>query len=810
MTPRPLQPGGTLWSVLVLCTVVAVGISAVKLSPEGLRVVAWWPIAGLSVALLARNTLKSWAYLVPALGVSYLSILLASDRPVVFSLAYATASVSSVVLGAMVLRGRRRPHEVVLRTQRDLLRLALSAGATATVMVLGGVLYALSQGDRPPDSLQTLAISNLASLLVIVPALTSGRGTLRRFRPSSLVLQSGLLVLALAIVFSPDQSLALSFLPLPLLTWAAYRFGLGIVSWQVVFCAAAVNVLTAQGYGPFALSAGAGADTVVVGSLTQAYLACMALICLPVAIGVHNSDVLHRKLRSSRDLSDMMLATTGCMILVSDIRGTVLEANPAVAATLGHRREDVIGRPIWDTIVSPQHRDVARAMFTSADGSGVPPNVDGRVPDVNGNERRVMWSAGLVRDEYGEVTRIVMTGLDVTAERNASGLMEHLLGAALDTAIIGMDPQGNITLFNTGAQKMLGLSTFDAVGSQFVDALDPAGFEAWAQRRGTTTQFSALLTHLLDAPPQDWEWRTKPEPHAPVRRVSMTLSAIRDHSDSLIGYLCVGTDVTQIHATAELLVNALEKERQVVGHLKSLDSAKDQFVSTVSHELRTPVSTIIGYGEMLSDGALGSLTQAQVKALDAITRNGERLVDLVDNLLALSGLATESPTWDRDPVDLRGVVSEARVATERLVGDRSLSITFDCPDSPVRVFGDNATLLLALNNLISNAVKFTPDGGQVRCHLDVFDEQARVIVHDTGLGIPTDELPRVFERFWRSSTSQSREIQGTGLGMPTVLSVVSAHGGTVVVDSAHMSGTTVTVQLPLAEPSAPGERAPGA
>src|SRR5690606_26804010 len=123
---------------------------------------------------------------------------------------------------------------------------------------------------------------------------------------------------------------------------------------------------------------------------------------------------------------------------------------------------------------------------------------------------------------------------------------------------------------------------------------------------------------------------------------STTLSGIRDHGGTLIGYLCVGSDVTELHQTAELLVTALEKERQIVGRLKDLDTAKDQFVSTVSHELRTPVSTIIGYGEMLAEGDLGQLATGQVKALQAITRNGERLVTLVDNLLALSGLASNT------------------------------------------------------------------------------------------------------------------------------------------------------------------------
>ncbi|WP_110242000.1 ATP-binding protein [Nocardioides gilvus] len=802
MTPRPLHPGGTLWAALVLCAVVATGFSALRLSPDGLPVMAWWPVAGLSVALLARMPLRLWLVLVPIIGVSHYTALLMSDRPVTFSLAYGSASLVAALAGALVLRGRRDPSDVVLRRQMDVVRLMGSAAAAATVMVLGGVIYATSQGDTPPPSLILLGISHLASVLVIVPVLTTGPGTLRRFHPAAFVVQSLLLAGAIGVVFAPSQHLALVFLPLPLLTWAAYRFGLRIVSWQILFCAVGINVYAAFGHGPFAWSQGTATDPVVVGSLTQGYLVAMTLLCLPVALSMHQSDRLARELRASRDLSDMTLATTGCMIMVSDMAGTVLRANPAVSLILGHRTDDVVGRPIWETIVSPEHRAQAAAMFTTMDGSLIPTSVDGRVRDLEGCEHRVLWTSGVVCDDTGTPTHVVMTGLDMTAERNAAGLMEHVLGAALDTAIIGTDTNGRITLFNAGAQAMLGQSTYDAVGRPFTDILDPAGFSAWAAAHDAPADFSSLVQHQVDAPPTDWEWRTSlNRDGAPTRRVSTTLSGIHDHGDTLIGYLCVGSDVTELHQTAELLVTALEKERQIVGRLKDLDTAKDQFVSTVSHELRTPVSTIIGYGEMLVEGDLGDLSAGQVKALEAITRNGERLVTLVDNLLALSGLASNTLSWDRDPVDLRDVLAKARDATSGLVENRSLTVTFEPPADEVSVIGDLPTLTLALTNLLSNAVKFTEDGGQVRCVLDVSEGQGRFLVHDDGLGIAADEQVHLFTRFWRSTTAQRREIQGTGLGLSTVQSIILAHGGTITIDSAHLAGTTVTVLLPLTESS---------
>lgn len=806
MTPRPLQPGGILWTALLLCAVVTWGIVALQLSPSGLPVLAWWPVSGLSVALLSLTHRRQWLFLIPVIGASYWAALLMSGRPVHFAMTFGTASLLAAVAGALVLRGRRQREDVVLRRQIDLVRLGCSGAAAATVMVVVGVVYATARGEDLPGSLVMLGISHLASVLVIVPALITGPGTRRRFHPAALAVQCLLLASAVSVVFAPSQHLAVSFIPLPLLTWAAHRFGLRIVSWQILLCAVAVNLLAELGHGPFAWSQGAVAEPIVTGSLTQGYLAAMALLCLPIAISIHQSDRLARELRASRDLSDMTLATTGCMILVSDMAGTVLRVNQAVTLILGHRMEDVVGRPIWETVVSPEHRDMAAEMFAVADGSLVPSSVDGRVRDIEGRVHRVMWSSGVVSDDTGTPTHLVMTGLDMTAERNAAGLMEHVLGAALDTAIIGTDIHGRITLFNAGAQAMMGQGTSDAVGRPFTDILDADSFEKWADAHDSPADFPSLVQHQVEAPPSDWTWRTSlNRPHAPTRRVSMTLSSIRDHGGALIGYLCVGSDVTELHQTAELLVTALEKERQIVGRLKDLDTAKDQFVSTVSHELRTPVSTIIGYGEMLAEGDLGDLSAPQVKALAAITRNGERLVSLVDNLLALSGLGSNTVSWDRDPVDLRDVLATARDATSGLVENRSLSVTFEPPAQPVQVIGDLPTLTLAMTNLLSNAVKFTEDGGHVRCLLDVVDGHGRFLVHDNGLGIPTEEQVHLFTRFWRSTTAQRREIQGTGLGLSTVQSIVRAHGGSITIDSAHLTGTTVTVLLPLVEGSRSAE-----
>ena len=271
-----------------------------------------------------------------------------------------------------------------------------------------------------------------------------------------------------------------------------------------------------------------------------------------------------------------------------------------------------------------------------------------------------------------------------------------------------------------------------------------------------------------------------------------------DAVGATLGYLCVGRDVTDQRRSQELLVEALEKERHGMDRLRRLDAAKNDFVSTVSHELRTPTTSIVGYTEMLRDGSAGEPTAEQVPMLEAIARNGDRLIAVASDLLTLSELESgDTSQWERSPVLLGHVVEQAEEAILPLLGGRDLEVDFVVPDDDVTVIGDAAHLDRVLTNLLSNAVKFTPDGGSISCRLRVEGAAAVLEVSDTGIGIPAEEQAELFTKFFRSSTAQERAIQGTGLGLSIIDSIVAAHGGDIAVRSAHLQGTTFTVTLPL-------------
>lgn len=504
-----------------------------------------------------------------------------------------------------------------------------------------------------------------------------------------------------------------------------------------------------------------------------------------------------RRLEAAEKLTSATLDTTACIILVTDLGGTIVRVNAATAELTGFPEHELVGRPVWETSIAPSSAADVEALFLWPNRSGVPVLREADATTRTGQKMRIVWNNNIVRDEDDLPVYAVMTGIDVTAERSTAGLNAHLLQAAITTAFIGLDTRGHITVFNAGAQNLLGWAAHEVVGTPFTGLLDR---DELLRRTGTTdagAAFAALTARIGaggETEPLDWTWVSRDgSPHT----VSMTLSVAADGFASQVGFLCVGRDVTEQRHNQEMLVAALDKERTAVERLRQLDAAKNEFVSTVSHELRTPVTSIMGYTEMLADGSVVDPVPEQVPMLETIARNGQRLLAVCNDLLMLSGLDSPAALWESETLDLGSILEPVERAILPLLSGRDLSLTVDQPDSPVVVLGDRTQLERVLLNLLSNAVKFTEDGGKITCSLEVRGSDACLVVSDTGIGIPEEEQAGLFQRFFRSSTAQERAIQGTGLGLSIVAAVVAAHGGRIDVDSAHLEGTTFTVRLPL-------------
>jgi signal transduction histidine kinase len=253
----------------------------------------------------------------------------------------------------------------------------------------------------------------------------------------------------------------------------------------------------------------------------------------------------------------------------------------------------------------------------------------------------------------------------------------------------------------------------------------------------------------------------------------------------------------QLQAHNERLRAYAAAERSANARLLELDALKDEFISLVSHELRTPLTSIRGYVELLLEER--TLNDEQRRFLAVVDRNSERLLELVADLLFLAQVDAGKLSLELGPVDLEALVGECVESSLPAAAAKGIDLTTSASRLP-HLQGDRSRLAQVLDNLISNALKFTPSGGHVDVRLKAVDGAAVLEVRDTGPGLGEDEREHLFERFYRSSNATESAIQGTGLGLPIAKAIVERHGGRIGLESAPGNGTTVRVELPLSQP----------
>ncbi len=227
---------------------------------------------------------------------------------------------------------------------------------------------------------------------------------------------------------------------------------------------------------------------------------------------------------------------------------------------------------------------------------------------------------------------------------------------------------------------------------------------------------------------------------------------------------------------------------------KRVETIKKDFVANVSHELRTPLASIKGYSETLLDGGMDDKDTLK-EFLRVIDRHATRMARLIDDLLVLSRLESHQMTIVSAPVDLGEIIQATMKGFEKQARDKGLSISSSLPDDLPKVLGDRDRLEQVIVNLLDNAIKYTPAGGRVGVTAERADGSVKVDVKDTGIGIPADDIPRIFERFYRVDKARSRELGGTGLGLAIVKHIIQGHNGKMQVESSPGKGSTFSFSI---------------
>jgi signal transduction histidine kinase len=222
---------------------------------------------------------------------------------------------------------------------------------------------------------------------------------------------------------------------------------------------------------------------------------------------------------------------------------------------------------------------------------------------------------------------------------------------------------------------------------------------------------------------------------------------------------------------------------------------KDNFLATLSHELRTPLNAILGYTWMLRSNALAG--NRREHALETVERNAKTVSQMLYDLLDVSRIASGKLTLTMQPMDLRALVLESVESVTPKAADKCLSVHVDSNEDPLLIQGDHARLQQVFWNLLTNAVKFTPEDGWINVTVKSGMKVATVVVQDSGIGIPAAFQSKVFEPFEQVRLKSTPQIGGLGLGLAIVRQIVELHRGTVTLDSeGEGKGSTFTVQLP--------------
>lgn len=480
-------------------------------------------------------------------------------------------------------------------------------------------------------------------------------------------------------------------------------------------------------------------------------------------------------------------------IISNDLNGMITSWNKGAEKLFGYTAEEVIGKSI--TILFPPDRmdEEARVMGCIRRGEKISHYETVRLRK-DGSLMEISLTVSPLRNEAGEIIGASKISRNITEQKRAEKALiesEERFAKAFNASPIVLTISslrtGKLIEVNDTFVKTTGFSREEAIGQTTLE------LGLWKRPEDREAELG-VVRQRGQVRDQEYQFQTKSG-----RELTGLLSAERIELDGEPVALTVIRDITEEK-------RLMERERTLRLQAEEANRLKDEFLSTVSHELRTPLNHMLGWIVMMRGGRL--TPQQTDDALETIERNARAQNRLIEDLLDVSRIITGKLQIELRPVEIVNVLHSAVTSARPAANARGIELRLETESkNSLVVLGDPDRLQQIAWNLVSNAIKFTPEGGRVQIRLDRVDTHVEIAVADNGLGINPEFLPYVFDRFRQEDGGVSRQFGGLGLGLAIVRHLVELHGGTVQADSAGLGqGATFTVSLPVASGRLPSPR----
>jgi len=443
--------------------------------------------------------------------------------------------------------------------------------------------------------------------------------------------------------------------------------------------------------------------------------------------------------------------------------------------------EDIIGTRVGD-FMGPADRRRVRRRLHQVIKTGKPTRYEFASADANGTVAWYRTTAGPIGSD-GQITGLVLITFDITEDRyrtdalregkrvaEAARIRDRALLDSIGEGLVVINENGEIADVNPSATRLLGYQAEELVGQWFPSvmlALDDNGNEIHPLDRPVLRALSSgkAITEVV-------QYRRKDGTFFPV---AVTISPV----------VLEGRPVGAIEVFRDLT-----RERE-------LEQAKEEFVSLASHQLRTPATGVKAYISMLLDGYTGNLTAQQQSFLEKVFSSNERQLQIINDMLSVARMDAGRVIPELASVDLVALIKDVVDEQRPTIRERRQAVNLELPQAKVEGILDPKLVRMALENIVNNASKYTPEDGSITIRLRRTAATVRITIRDTGVGIARADIPRLFKRFSRIDNPLSTYRGGTGLGLYLAQNVVTLHYGRLTVDSTPGEGTVFTIELPL-------------